>query len=137
MNILLIGGQPDLSSSIADYLAADGHVFEMVGTLRGGYHKAGVFGYGCILVDIGLPNGSGLKMIKKLKPKHKRAGIFISARNNLSDRIDGLDPGVYGYLTKSFHLAKLNARLRTVHPWKIFGGGTLIEFGDIIVDPVE
>ncbi len=138
MKILLIEDEPDLAASVSGYLTADGHVVETVHTLAGAYDKSGVYEYDCILVDIGLPDGSGLDLLARLKQEHQRAGIIIvSANDSLDDRIAGLDLGADDYLPKPFHLAELNARIRALQRRKSFAGERLIEFGEIMVNPLE
>lgn len=138
MKILLIEDEPSLAASISGYLAADGHLVESVGTLNDALNKSGVYEYDCILVDIGLPDGSGLDIIRQLKKDHQRAGIIIvSAKDSIDDRITGLDLGADDYLPKPFHLAELNARIRALHRRKSFDGERVIEFGDITVNPTQ
>ncbi len=138
MKLLLIEDEPDLSASISGYLAADGHLVESVGTLEAALDKSAMYEYDCILVDIGLPDGNGLDLIRQLKADHQRAGIIIvSARDGLDDRISGLDLGADDYLPKPFHLAELNARIRALHRRKSFAGERLIEFGELLVNPAE
>ena len=138
MKILLIEDEPDLVNSISNYLRQDGYLIESVGTLQAAYAKAGVYEYDCVLVDIGLPDGSGLEIIEALKSRHQKAGIIIiSANNSLSDRVEGLDMGADDYLPKPFHLAELNARIRALQRRKSFNGNKLIEFREIRVNPQE
>lgn len=138
MKILLIEDEPDLATSISGYLSADGHLVETVRTLADAYDKSGIYEYDCILVDIGLPDGSGLDLVAQLKKEHQRAGIIIvSAKDSIHDRITGLDLGADDYLPKPFHLAELNARIRALQRRKSFDGERIIEFGEILVNPVE
>ncbi|MCP9234725.1 response regulator transcription factor [Lewinella sp. JB7] len=138
MKILLIEDEPDLASSISSYLSADGYLVETVRTLAGAYGKSGVYEYDCVLIDIGLPDGSGLDLVASLKREHHRAGIIIiSAKDSINDRINGLDLGADDYLPKPFHLAELNARIRALQRRKSFDGQRIIEFGKILVNPVE
>ena len=138
MKVLLIEDEADLAAAISRYLAADGYLVETVSTLADAYDKSGVYEYDCLLVDIGLPDGNGLDLIGRLKAQHQRAGIIIiSAKDSIDDRIIGLNLGADDYLPKPFHLAELNARIRALHRRKSFDGERLIEFGDILVNPVE
>lgn len=134
----MIEDEPNLAASVSSYLAADGHVVETVGTLEHALDKSGVYEYDCILVDIGLPDGSGLEIIRQLKSDHQRAGIIIvSAKNSIEDKITGLDMGADDYLPKPFHLAELNARIRALQRRKSFAGERVIEFAEITVNPAE
>lgn len=138
MKILLIEDEPALAASISGYLTQDGHLVETVATVRMALSKLGVYEYDCLLVDIGLPDGSGLEVIRQLKRDHQRAGIIIiSARNSLDDRVRGLDLGADDYLSKPFHLAELNARIRALQRRKSFNGERVIEFGELTVHPAK
>ncbi len=138
LKILLIEDEPGLAASISGYLSTDGHVVETVSTLNDALDKSGVYEYDCILVDIGLPDGNGLDLIRQLKKDHQRAGIIIvSAKNSLDDKVNGLDLGADDYLPKPFHLAELNARIRALQRRKSFAGNRVIEFGEITVNPTE
>lgn len=135
MKILLIEDEPALAASISGYLVTDGHVVETVGTLEDALDKSGGYEYDCILVDIGLPDGSGLDIIRQLQKDHQRAGIsIVSARDSIEDKISWLNFGADDYLPKPFHLAELNARIRALQRRKYFAGEQLIEYGEITVN---
>lgn len=138
MKILLVEDEPDLAASIAEYLTTDGSLVEISPTLQGACAKSEVYEYDCILVDIGLPDGSGLELIRELKKRQQKTGIIIiSAKNSLSDKIEGLDLGADDYLAKPFHLAELNSRIRALHRRKFFNGDSLIEFREISVNTAQ
>ena len=103
------------------------------------YHEALVkiedFQYDCIVLDIMLPGGSGLELLKQLKAERKTDGvIIISARSELDDKILGLRLGADDYLTKPFYLAELGMRIEAIIRRKNFQGNTSLEFGEIYVD---
>ncbi len=138
MKILLVEDEPSLAASIRDYLRADGNVCECAANLREARERAAMHEYDCLLVDIGLPDGNGLDLVRQLKTEHSAAGIIIiSAKNSLDDRVTGLDLGADDYLTKPFHLAELNARLRALVRRRQFGGEAEIEFREIRVLPEQ
>ena len=71
--------------------------------------------YDCIVLDIGLPDGSGLKVIEEMSKKENQTGIVIvSARNSLDDRLTGLNIGADDYITKPFYLPEISARIKSV-----------------------
>jgi DNA-binding response OmpR family regulator len=95
-----------------------------------------VYEYDCVVADIGLPGGSGLKLVQELKSRLPDTGVIvISARNSLEDKITGLDIGADDYLTKPFHLSELNARLKSLLRRRKFHGSREIIFHEIKVIP--
>ena len=138
MKILIIEDEPTLAQAMADYLEQEGNLCEKAATFEEAWLKSGVYEYDCILVDIGLPGGTGLDIIRKLKKEHKQAGIIIvSAKDSIEDRITGLEIGSDDYLPKPFHLAELNARIKALLRRRQFDGEPRIEFREILVDPQE
>jgi len=75
-----------------------------------------VYNYDCIVLDIGLPDGSGLKIIEEMKKRNHHTGlVIVSAKNSLDDRLVGLDMGADDYIVKPFHMPELAARLNSVY----------------------
>ncbi len=136
MKILIIEDEPALQQSIQKYLEHQGYVCETADDFTKGREKINSFNYDCIVVDIGLPYGSGLNIVKELKDIESKAGIIIiSARNSLEDKLNGLEIGSDDYLTKPFHLSELNARINAVLRRKNFGGSKTIQFHEIKLYP--
>ncbi len=134
MKILIIEDEPALAASIQQYLQQDAYLCEVASTFDEAMLKSGVFEYDCILVDITLPDGNGLDVIKALKKAHSKAGIIIiSAKNSLDDKIEGLSIGSDDYLTKPFHLSELNARIKALLRRKHNSGQDRMEFHEISV----
>jgi DNA-binding response OmpR family regulator len=138
MKILLIEDEFELQKSIKTYLEMEGNVIEVASDFLQAQLKIAVYDYDCILVDITLPKGSGLTLIKDIKSKRNKAGIIIiSAKNSLDDKIMGLDIGADDYLPKPFHLSELNSRIKAVIRRKNFDGNTEIELNEIKILPNE
>ncbi len=136
MKILLVEDEKLLAAAILDFLRAEGHVCEWAADAMAADEKIGLYEYDCALVDIMLPDGSGLDLVKKMKDVRSRAGvIIISAKNSLDDKIRGLDLGADDYLTKPFHLSELNARLNSLRRRRQFDGNPEIVFGKIKLLP--
>lgn len=115
MNLLIIEDEIDLLESITEFLVSENFGVETVSTYRMAEEKVELYDYDCVVVDIGLPDGSGLDIIRKLKKRNKDAGvIIISAKDSLDDKLIGLDIGADDYLTKPFHLPELNARIKSI-----------------------
>lgn len=136
MKILLIEDEPELRRSILQFLHQEGYVVESAADFRKAEDKAGAYDYDCVLVDITLPGGSGLDIIRQLKKAKSKAGIIIiSAKNSLDDKIEGLELGADDYLPKPFHLSELNARIKSVVRRLSFEGEKEITFNEIRIHP--
>ncbi len=138
MKILLIEDEPDLRKSIKQYLHQEGYVVESAPDFIKASEKVSEYEYDCILVDITLPKGSGLDIIKQLKKSNSKAGIIIiSAKNSSDDKIEGLDLGADDYLAKPFNLAELNSRIKALIRRRNFDGNQLIVMNEITIVPEE
>lgn len=138
MKILLIEDEPDLRKSIKQYLHQEGYVVESAADFVKATEKAGVYDYDCILVDITLPKGSGLGVVKQMKDKGSNAGIIIiSAKNSSTDKIKGLDLGADDYLAKPFDLAELNSRIKALIRRRNFDGNKSIIVNEITIVPEQ
>ncbi len=136
MKILLIEDEKKLSGSIIEYLKKEGYICEAVFDYDNANLKLNIYEYDIVIVDIMLPDGNGLDLIRILKNNHSKSGIIVvSAKNSLDDKIIGLDLGADDYITKPFHLAELNARIRSVIRRRQFDGDNLITFNEIIINP--
>jgi DNA-binding response OmpR family regulator len=136
MRILLVEDEPELQSSIVQYLDYAGNLVEAVAEFNKASDKIHEFDYDCILIDINITNGNGLELIKQLKQAKSKAGIIIiSAKNALDDKITGLDLGADDYLTKPFHLSELNARIKALIRRKNFEGDKGIFVNEITIYP--
>ena len=132
MKILIIEDEQALQESILKYLEHQGFICEAVSDFLKGKEKVTQFVYDCIVVDIGLPFGSGLDIVKEMKFMESKAGIIIiSAKNALEDKLNGLDLGADDYLTKPFYLSELTARINAIIRRRNFGGSKVITFNEI------
>lgn len=137
MKLLLIDDEQPLRESIIAYFAGDGTICEYACDYAGAIEKINLYSYDCILLDLTLPGGDGLKILSELKKVNKKDGVLIiSARNSLDDKLAGLNLGADDYLVKPFHLAELKARVAAIFRRKSFDGNTLIIFNEIKVDSV-
>jgi DNA-binding response OmpR family regulator len=136
MKILIIEDELELQQSIQKYLEYQGFVCEAVNDFMQGMEKVHQYEYDCVVVDINLPNGSGLDIVKALKEIESRSGIIIiSARHALEDKLAGLQLGSDDYLTKPFHLSELNARIHAIIRRRNFRGSKIISFNEVTLDP--
>jgi len=136
VKILVVEDEEELLDSICTYLTQEGYLCERAPNYATANQKIILNSYDCCLVDIGLPDGSGLKLIQKLKQLQPATGsIILSARHSLDDKVTGLDTGADDYLTKPFYLKELNSRLKSVMRRRIQKGTNVIEFKEIKVMP--
>ena len=137
MKILIIEDEKALSESIATYLKGQGYICEFAADFDTALQKTELYDYDCILLDISIPGGSGLHILKELRANNKLDGVLImSAKNSISDKVAGLISGADDYLSKPFHLSELSARVGAIIRRKQFGGIATIKFNNIIIDTV-
>lgn len=135
MKILVVEDELEMLESIERVLKQENAVVERAINLHDALDKALIYEYDCILLDINLPDGSGLELLQELKKQNKSDGVLIlSARNSLDDKLEGLNLGADDYLTKPFHFSELVARVRSIVRRKKFDGNALLEIGNISVD---
>ena len=112
MNILIVEDTKELAVELIDYLSKSGYICKWAATCESALEEAEVNQYDAMLLDLGLPDGSGFDVLKSVrKAKSKMAVIVITARGELDDKINGLELGADDYLTKPFALTELGARL--------------------------
>ncbi len=115
MKLLVIEDELSLLELMVSSLRKEGHIVESAYDLRSALDKVSGYDYDCILLDINLPDGSGLSVLEHLKTISSKANvIIISARDSLEDKVSGLELGADDYLAKPFHMAELSARIRSV-----------------------
>ena len=135
MKILIIEDEKALSESITTYLKGQDYICETATDFNSAMEKTELYEYDCILLDITLPGGSGLSVLKELRANNKMDGVLIiSAKNSIDDTVAGLTLGADDYLPKPFHLSELNARIAAIIRRKQFGGSSIIRFNDISID---
>ena len=135
MKILIVEDELDLRSSLTAFAEKEKYAFDVAKTLSEAEERIALYQYDCILLDINLPDGSGLQLLEQLKVVQKSDGvIIISARNSVDDRISGLNLGADDYLTKPFHLAELNARIQAIIRRKKFDAQDVLVFGNLTLN---
>jgi DNA-binding response OmpR family regulator len=135
MKILIVEDEQDLLDLILRYFKREGYVCEVATTFQEGYKKVNNFEYDCAIIDLNLPGGNGLNLVKILREDNANTGVvIISARNKIEDRVKGLDIGADDYLTKPFNLSELNARVKAVLRRKTNQMSNIISFGNLTVN---
>ena len=135
MKILIVEDEQDLLDVMLRYMKREGYVCEYATTFKEGYKKINNYEYDCAILDLNLPGGDGLKLVKMLRSEMPNtATVIISARSSLDDRISGLDIGADDYLTKPFNLSELNARIKAVIRRKTNQFSSELIFGSLTID---
>lgn len=138
MKILLVEDEIEMQKSIKQYLGLEKNIVEVASDFDAAYEKIHLYDYDCVLLDITLPNGNGLDLIKTIKSTKPKTGIIIiSAKNSFDDKIDGLNLGADDYLPKPFYLPELNARIKALIRRNNFDGADTIIINEIILYPDE
>jgi len=134
MRILLIEDDSLLGAAVRDQISADGHCVDWVTRLAEAEAFRDVAHYDLILLDLMLPDGRGLEFLRSRRASGDQTPVMIlTARDQVSDRIAGLNAGADDYLVKPFDLAELSARLGAVarryagnpNPVLVLGGLTI------------
>jgi len=135
MKLLIIEDEKELAASMVSYLKNENYTCEVAFNFRQALDKIETSDYECIALDITLPGGSGMQLLKELKNNKKTDGvIIISAKNSIEDRINGLRLGADDYLVKPFHLSELAARINAIIRRKMYSGNNVIRFNEISID---
>lgn len=115
MKLLIIEDDSSLREIMQRALKSEGYIVETASTYFEAEDKIAGYSYDCIMLDIMLPDGNGLKLLEHIKSlcKEDRV-IIISARDSLDDKIEGLNLGADDYLPKPFYMAELSARIKSV-----------------------
>lgn len=115
MRILLIEDEAALARPLQEHLEADQHIVEWFGSLDEAESAIRALSYDIILLDLQLPDGDGLDFLNRVRGMHIHTPIIIlTARDKISDRIEGLNRGADDYVVKPFDLDEVKARIHTV-----------------------
>lgn len=135
MKLLIIEDDADLSANMCSFLTAQGYLCAAAYDFASAREKIEDYSYDCIVIDLSLPGGDGLELLRLLRAMDKLDGVIIvSARNQLDDKIVGLNLGADDYLTKPFHLSELSVRIAAIIRRKSLRGTTKVRFEEIEID---
>lgn len=134
MKLLIIEDNLPLLHSIATLLKAEKYLCETAADFHTAEEKIHLYEYDIVVVDINLPGGTGLDIIRALKKVNTKTGVIvISARNSLENKVEGLELGADDYITKPFDMAELTARVKALMRRRNFSGGNVVSFGEISI----
>lgn len=135
MKLLVVEDHVQLSENIRSYLTKEGYVCEVAANYQQAIEKLYAYSYDLMALDLMLPDGNGMELLKVAKENWPNMCILIiSAKNALDDRLLGLNLGADDYLAKPFHLAELNARLKAVFRRKNQGGDDRLIFQEQVLN---
>lgn len=136
MKILIIEDEVELSTVIQQFLEQEKFLVETAFDFASGMDKLSNYDYDCILLDIMLPGGSGMDLLRNLRDLGKSDSvIIISAKDAVEDKVAGLELGADDYLAKPFHLAELLARVKSVIRRNNQRGEQLLVFKNLALSP--
>lgn len=135
MKLLIIEDNEDLLENIRTYLKREGYIVEYATNYDEAFDKVMSYTYDVVLIDIMIPGGSGLQVLRELKSVNPQTGtIIISAKNALDDKIEGLELGADDYITKPFQLPELHARIKAVNRRNQRGGEKVLTVNEIKIN---
>ncbi len=136
MKILIIEDEKGMRETLETFFVQQKFVVETAHDFDSGLSKLSVYDYDCVLLDITLPGGSGLDLLTEMKGMNKRESvIIISARDAIDDKVLGLELGADDYLPKPFHLAELNARVKSLIRRNQSGGDMSVSIENVKLLP--
>ena len=135
MRILLVEDSEGLGEVIQDQIADEGHAIDWVQTISYAEASLRTTRYDLILLDLMLPDGSGIDLLKQIRQSGGLTPVIIlTARDQLSDRINGLNAGADDYLVKPFDLSELSARIAAVSRRYAGNPNPKLQIGTLEVD---
>ncbi|WP_164108609.1 MULTISPECIES: response regulator transcription factor [Sphingobacterium] len=135
MKVLIIEDEIELQRSIQDFLEREHFLVESANTYEAGLDKVLNHSYDIVLLDIMLPGGNGLDLLKILKRENKSHSVLIlSAKDSVDDKVLGLEIGADDYLAKPFHFAELLARIKSIVRRNSQKGDSVIRYQNVSLD---
>lgn len=136
MKILIVEDEPSLCEMMERLLCRERYVVETAADYASALRKIEDYAYDCVLLDVMLPDGNGLRLLARLRELRRATPVIVvSARDSLDDKVEGLELGADDYLPKPFHLAELSARIRSVLRRRDRDGGSELRCGNVTLLP--
>lgn len=138
MRLLLVEDDISLATVVERGLREDGYAVDTAGTVLDAGHQLEVNEYDLVILDLGLPDGSGLDLCRSIRAGGRGLPVLmLTARDGLSDKVAGLDAGADDYLTKPFDYPELTARIRALLRRPADAHRPVLEVGDVRLDPAS
>lgn len=135
MKILIVEDEKALSDSIVSFLNQEEYRCEQAYTHDEAIIKVGLYEYDCVLLDLMLPDGSGLDILHEIKQRSPNTGVIIvSAKDSVDDKVTGLKIGADDYLSKPFHLPELSMRIYALIRRRNFESNNLLESNQVNIN---
>ena len=134
MRILVVEDESDLLNGLVLALREEGYAVDPAQDGEDGLFKAESWDYDAIVLDIMLPKVDGWELLRRLRQSKKTPVLMLTARDNIADRIRGLDTGADDYLIKPFDLHELFARVRALIRRTSGHAVSQIELGEVVID---
>jgi len=135
MKVLIVEDEIELAKSIKTYLSTNTFICDVSNDFNSAKKSISKNKYDCVVLDINLPDGNGIDILRELREAKSLSGVLIiSARNSLADKLSGLEIGADDYLTKPFHLSELAARINSINRRRFFEGSENIVFGELNIN---
>lgn len=138
MKILVVEDEIQLQNTIVEFLTNEKMIVETASTFQEGLSKIISFDYDCILLDMMLPDGNGMDLLKELRGLNKKTSVIIlSAKDSVDDKVEGLLVGADDYLAKPFHFAELLARITVAMRKNEQKGEDVIQYKNVKLYPED
>lgn len=135
MKLLIVEDERELSEGIVAYLGKDDYLCEQAFTFAEAMMRVEAYDYDCVLLDLMLPGGSGLDVLRAIKSSKPQTGVIIvSAKGSLDDKVEGLKIGADDYMSKPFHLPELSMRIFALLRRKSFSATNMLRSGEVEID---
>ena len=135
MKLLIIEDERELSDNIVLYLSSGHYLCEQAFTYQEALEKVNLYDYDCVLLDLMLPGGDGLDILRDIRRRQNPAGVIIvSAKDSLDDKLKGLEIGADDYLAKPFHLSELSMRIYAIIRRREFATSNIVCTNGLTID---
>lgn len=135
MKILIIEDEKELSDNIVTFLSSENYLCEQAFTCADAKMKVNLYEYDCVILDLMLPDGNGLDLLRNIRNNHNQVGVItVSAKDSINDKIIGLEVGADDYLSKPFSLPELKTRIYAIIRRKQFNTNNLMYSNGVTID---
>lgn len=135
MKILIIEDEKELSDNIVTFLSSENYLCEQAFTCADAKMEVNLYEYDCVILDLMLPDGNGLDLLRNIRNNHNQVGVIIvSAKDSINDKIIGLEVGADDYLSKPFSLPELKTRIYAIIRRKQFNTNNLMYSNGVTID---